>query len=288
MSDEDRIGRGGDHIPFRQNGFTAIRFTSANEHGDANVTAPGYSDRQHTSSDVLGVDRDSNGTVDSFFVDFNYLARNAVINGNAAAMAAIGLKTPGFTVRGDIQITSPYTGLVNTEITPYGTPEAWAYAVAFRNVASNDWDYNLIGPYPASAVPIRIDTLADTWPISVAAVDSNGVESLFSSEYIPVLSVKGITPKEQPALELLQNKPNPFDDATTISILVRQAISYKEAYIQMVDAVTGKEVKRLPIVLKKGVAEVVYQHGYHASGTYIYSLVVDGKRLQSRKMVFAN
>lgn len=35
MSAEDRTGRGGDHIPFRERGFPAMRFTSANEHGDA-------------------------------------------------------------------------------------------------------------------------------------------------------------------------------------------------------------------------------------------------------------
>jgi hypothetical protein len=33
MTPEDRGGRGGDHIPFRTKGFSAIRFTSANEHG---------------------------------------------------------------------------------------------------------------------------------------------------------------------------------------------------------------------------------------------------------------
>jgi hypothetical protein len=96
MSDEDRIGRGGDHIPFRQNGFASIRYTSANEHGDANVASPTYSDRQHTSSDILGIDTDGDLAPDSFFVDFNYLTRNAVINGSAAAMAAIGPKTPDF------------------------------------------------------------------------------------------------------------------------------------------------------------------------------------------------
>ena len=35
MTAEDRTGRGGDHIPFRQHGYTAMRFTSANENGNA-------------------------------------------------------------------------------------------------------------------------------------------------------------------------------------------------------------------------------------------------------------
>ena len=91
MSPEDRTGRGGDHIPFREHGYSAIRFTAANEHGDASNDA-GYTDRQHTSEDILGIDTDQNGEIDSFFVDFNYLARNSAINATAASMAAIGVK----------------------------------------------------------------------------------------------------------------------------------------------------------------------------------------------------
>ncbi|MDX1911467.1 MAG: M28 family peptidase, partial [Saprospiraceae bacterium] len=87
MSPEDRTGRGGDHIPFRQKGYPAMRFTSANEHGDAS-NGTGYTDRQHTSDDVLGADTNGDGAVDSFFVDFNYLARNTLINANALAIAA--------------------------------------------------------------------------------------------------------------------------------------------------------------------------------------------------------
>jgi hypothetical protein len=56
MSAEDRVGRGGDHIPFRQDGFKAMRFTSAHEHGDAGV-GDDYHDRQHTSDDILGYRR---------------------------------------------------------------------------------------------------------------------------------------------------------------------------------------------------------------------------------------
>ena len=58
MSAEDRTGRGSDHIPFRENGYTAMRFTSANEHGNADVSDPEYHDRQHTSEDILGIDTD--------------------------------------------------------------------------------------------------------------------------------------------------------------------------------------------------------------------------------------
>ena len=50
----------------------------------------GYMDRQHTSDDILGLDTDNDMLIDSFFVDFNYLARNARINGVGVTSAAFG------------------------------------------------------------------------------------------------------------------------------------------------------------------------------------------------------
>ncbi|MBS1774431.1 MAG: hypothetical protein JST82_16355 [Bacteroidetes bacterium] len=45
-------------------------------------------------------------------------------------------------------------------------------------------------------------------------------------------------------------------------------------------------VQPYQLILKKGIDEVVYSHGYYMSGTYFYSLVVDDKKIDSGKMVF--
>ena len=70
--------------------------TSPNEHGNRAPSSPGYTDRQHTIYDVIGLDIDSNGTIDSFFIDFNYFKRNTVINGVVAALTSLGPKVPVF------------------------------------------------------------------------------------------------------------------------------------------------------------------------------------------------
>lgn len=90
---EDRTGRGGDHIPFRENGFRAIRLTSAHEHGDGAGNAP---DRQHTTTDVLGKDKSSppDGIIDSFYVNFNYLKINTLINGVTLGLLGIAPPAP--------------------------------------------------------------------------------------------------------------------------------------------------------------------------------------------------
>lgn len=275
QSPEDRTGRGGDHIPFRQNFFTAMRFTSANEHGDADVTQPGYSDRQHSYRDTLGVDTDNDLIIDSFFVDFNYLARNTIINANAATMAAIGPKIPDFilgTYDSSLVITV-------TQQTQYAV-----YRVGVRTL-TNDWDsvYTMTGTL--------IDTIdvppAAWYRVSIMSVDTNGVESIPSRE-IQTTPV-GITELIQasPGVTLMQNQPNPFDEATYILFQVDQMPAYKNASVQITD-LQGRLVQEIPVEMHTGLNEVLYTHGYGAVGTFMYSLVIDGKVVETKSMVFAN
>ncbi len=275
MSPEDRTGRGGDHIPFRQNFFTAMRLTSANEHGDANVADTNYADRQHTTRDTLGMDTDNDLIIDSFFVDFNYLARNAVINGNAAAMCAIGPKTPDFTLGvndSDLVITI-------TQQTQYAV-----YRIGVRTT-TNDWDsvYTFTG-----SLTDTIDVLPSTWyRVSVCSVDTNGIESVFSRE----IQTTPVGVEEIPApsigVSLMQNRPNPFDEATWILFNVESMPSHKTSSVIVTD-INGKLVQEIPVEMQIGLNEVLYTHGYGASGTYLYSLVIDGVVVQTMEMVFAN
>lgn len=275
LTPEDRTGRGGDHIPFRQNGFTAMRLCAANEHGDAGVTNPNYNDRQHTSTDVLGVDTDNDQVIDSFFVDFNYLARNTVINGNAAAMLAVSPKTPDFSV------TPPF-GDNSIGVTITTQQQYQRYRVGIRTT-TNDWDsvYTFTGIYTTIPLPSKVNYI-----VSVASVDSNGVESLFSEERYASVNV-AYYKKGSQTVELLQNHPNPFDGETVISVAANDDIKHKEAYISIRD-LNGKELKRLNISLNKGINEVTYNHGYFATGMYLYTLMIDGKAIESKRMIFAN
>lgn len=276
MSAEDRTGRGGDHIPFRQNGFAAMRFTSANEHGNADVDEPDYHDRQHTSDDILGVDTNGDSEIDSFFVDFNYLARNASINGNAAAMAALGPESPAIksvTQDGDflyIDIEDPY--------------DYNQYVVGLR-VNTHDFDtlyYLMNSKSGAFTLPSRELNIF----ISVASIDSDGVESFFSEEELVRLTGTEEYP-ETKSIELFQNKPNPFDESTTISFWVNDPVSVHEAFITITD-LNGKKVRDIVVDVKEGMNEVLFHHGYNMTGTYLYSLVVDGKLVGTKKMVFSN
>jgi hypothetical protein len=277
MSGEDRSGRGGDHIPFRQNGFASCRFTSANEHGDAS-NGPGYTDRQHTTDDVLGVDTDLDGTIDSFFVDFNYLSRNACINGAGASIAALGPKKPDFNIA-----TIPGPGIIIhvTQESNYSS-----YRVGVRST-TNDWDsvYTISGYYDTIFPPV-----SNVYYVSIASVDENGLESLFSKEIViqnSQISVSELDQESVKPIELLQNRPNPFDEATIIGVLVNQEVNYKNAAIVVYD-ITGKKVENMKIDLKPGVNEAFYEHGYGKTGTFFYALIIDGKEISRKSMIFAN
>ncbi len=278
MSPEDRTGRGGDHIPFRKQGYPAMRFTAANEHGDAS-NDPGYTDRQHTSDDVLGVDTDNDGAVDSFFVDFNYLSRNTLINANAIAIAARNVPVPAdFTgVRNGNQLTVDITDPANTGL----------YRVALRTPATNDWDTvftlngTTTGVFPCNPTGLLF--------VSVASVDAQDAESLFSGEKLINASVATGEPEaeQQKNIQLLQNRPNPFDEATWLSFWVNEVPPHRQAEIQITD-LQGKVVQRIPVTLKQGLNETLYTHGYGVRGTFAFSLFIDDRLVDTRTMVFAN
>lgn len=299
MNQEDRSGRGGDHQPFRQHGFTSLRFTSANEHGDADVSDTSYTDRQHTSSDLLGTDTDGDSEIDSFFVDFNYLKRNAVINGLSATMAAIGPETP------DFQLMDDSTGLI-VKITTQ--TQYQQYRVGVRKSSSVYFEavYRF-----SDTLQFRIPGLQTgiTYLASVASVDSNGITSIFSREYFAVPDVNtdsAVTDdfpyslncsllntetipgnfKKSP-VELLPCKPNPFSNFTIITVKVNENIPHSKAFILIADG-RGNEISQLPVTLHPGMNEVRYKHDSDISGIYTYTLMIDGKPLQSRKMIFAN
>lgn len=277
MSGEDRSGRGGDHIPFRTNGFTACRFTSANEHGDAS-NGPGYADRQHTSEDILGVDTNLDGTIDSFFVDFNYLARNACINGTGVTVAANGPKKPDFSYQ---TIAGPGIVIHVTQEAQYDT-----YRVGVRS-ATNDWDsvYTINGYYDTIFPPVSA-----TYYVSIASADDNGLESLFSKEVLiqdSQISLHELQSDPEKGVELLQNKPNPFDETTIIGVMVKEEVIPGKAEVVILD-IAGKVLERLPLKLNAGLQEVFYTHGYGRTGTYFYVLTIDGREIDRKSMVFAN
>ncbi|MBK7298335.1 MAG: M28 family peptidase [Flavobacteriales bacterium] len=292
MNMEDRVGRGGDHIPFRQLGFTSVRFTAANEHGTGNPLSPGYTDRQHTSDDILGVDTDGDLVIDSFFVDFNYLQRNTLINGMTATLLALGPEAP------EITLADEPTGLRVAIVPPSGCS---TFRVAARRVNS---------PVEFTAVYLTTETsflipglvAGSGYYICAAAIDDNGVTSSFSSELLAVsdadtpeapmddlpyginCSAIGILDHSQPDPSVFMSCfPNPTSSNTTFVVVPLNGGKMEYARIIITDPL-GRDLFILPVANRPGRQEVNVERDMEP-GMYAYRLELDGRIIATNKLM---
>jgi hypothetical protein len=79
---------------------------------------------------------------------------------------------------------------------------------------------------------------------------------------------------------LQQNTPNPFNQNTTIRCYVPSSV--KQAQL-MVYSLDGRRLKSF--ILKGGINEINMAAGTLASGQYTYSLLIDGKNIDSKNMI---
>ncbi|GGD51294.1 M28 family peptidase [Erythrobacter arachoides] len=159
----DRMGRGGDHIPFLESGFPAIRFSVAIE------------DYQHQHQDLRVEDGVTYGdTVDE--MDFDYLANVTRLNVRAADVLAHAPMPPVIqidgVVRPDVQLEwLPVEGAARYNVWRRAT-DARDWVLRETLVADPGADLNSI-----TLAPDR----GDDWIFGVSAVAANGAESPVAS-----------------------------------------------------------------------------------------------------------
>jgi hypothetical protein len=92
-------------------------------------------------------------------------------------------------------------------------------------------------------------------------------------------NVQGTSSIDVPALE--QNAPNPFSEHTIIRYympLQAQSASIK------IYALDGSELLSIPATTK-GVGSVTVNGHSLASGVYVYTLIIDGKTIDTKQMI---
>ena len=295
MGVEDRENRGGDHIPFRQRFFRNVRFTAAHEHGDADTSDPDYHDRQHTSADVLGLDTDGDLAIDSFFVDFNYLARNTVINGMSAVVLALGPEQPTFEV-----LDEP--GGLRVVITP--VPGAVAYRVGVR-VTDANLDFDELYRTTDTSFVLPGQVAGEQRWVSVAAVDAEGITGPFSGEVMRTsdvgtapapedelpfglpcvpIAVPERIPAEREMVSLVL-APNPFASGTEVVINAPSTFPWSNARLTVRDAL-GREVRAMAVRMGPDRSTVDYRHAGGA-GLFQFTLTSDGRVLSTGRAMVA-
>ena len=161
----DRFLRGGDHTPFNQQGYAAVRFTETNENFD------------HQHQDL----RTENGVEygdKPEFVDYRYLRRTAQVN--LATLASLAL-APAAPQKVEV-LTAKLTN--RTELrwqAPKGGPAPAGYVVLVRETSAPQWQQR----YPATGLTADLPISKDNYIFGVVSVDAQGHEST------PVLPVVG-------------------------------------------------------------------------------------------------
>ena len=154
----DRYGRGGDHIPFLENGYAAVRFTEPHE------------DYTHQHQSVKMVDGKQYGDLPEF-VDFGYVANAARINLIALANLALAPAKPkNVTIlTGKLTNDTDLKWDANTDVDLAG------YEVVWRDTTSPFWTNSKsvgnVTTYTAKEMS------KDNYFFGVRAIDKNGNKS---------------------------------------------------------------------------------------------------------------
>jgi hypothetical protein len=154
----DRYLRGGDHIPFLAQGYTAVRFTEAHE------------DFRHQHQDVRMVDGVQFGDLPQF-VDFPYLASVARVNAAALASLARAPSPPAGVRIETLQLEN------RTTLSWRANPEAdiAGYEIVWRETTAPFWQgAEFVGNVTRARVPMS----KDDYLFSVRAVGAGGQRSL--------------------------------------------------------------------------------------------------------------
>ncbi len=154
----DRYGRGGDHIPFLQQGYTAVRFTEPNE------------DYRHQHINVEVRDGVQFGDLPEF-CDFDYIARAARVNAIALANLARSPAVPTgalFNVAG-LRADTNIRWNANTEANLTG------YEIVRRGTTDLEWEEVIpVGNVTSVTLPL---VNKDNFSFGVRAVNQNGYRS---------------------------------------------------------------------------------------------------------------
>ncbi|WP_420606263.1 M28 family metallopeptidase [Novosphingopyxis sp.] len=160
----DRFRRGGDHIPFLQRGYPAVRFSEVVEHYD----------RQH--QDLRTEDgRVYGDTIDK--MDFDYLARVAALNIDVLRELATAPAAPA---------SAEIEGAVSADTTVSwaAVPGAAGYRVHWRRADTQEWTDAM--NVPAGQTELVLEgVIIDNNLFGVSALSAGGAESVVTFAGMP-------------------------------------------------------------------------------------------------------
>jgi hypothetical protein len=153
----DRFLRGGDHTPFSQNGFTAVRFCEMNENFN------------HQHQDLRTENGIQYGDL-AEFMDFDYLRKNTCSNLATLANLAWSPKAP-------LNVGIEVKELSNSSTLAWTAPEGqtpFGYQILMRETSSSHWEKTFFVKETKAELPYS----KDNYFFAVQSVDALGHASL--------------------------------------------------------------------------------------------------------------
>eukprot|EP01037_Dinobryon_pediforme_P010345 gene10345-10411_t len=154
----DRMGRGGDHLPFEEAGYPAVRITVAVENYEAQHQTP-RTENGHVYGDTI--DR----------MDFAYLAKVTRLNVRALAALAAAPMPPAGDINGAVKTF--------TTLGWKAVPGAASYAVWRRRTDAPGWEEKVLTTTATSAVLDGVR--GDDWFFGISAIAPDGSASPIAS-----------------------------------------------------------------------------------------------------------
>lgn len=149
----DRFLRGGDHTPFMQNGYTAVRLCEMNE------------DYNHQHQDVRKEKDTQFGDLPEF-IDFEYLRK--VTCSNIATFSNLGLSP-----KAPLNVGVDIKELSNSSVLSWKSQEsknAFGYNILVRETSENHWQKNIFTKETSISIPYS----KDNFLFAVQSVDELG------------------------------------------------------------------------------------------------------------------
>lgn len=153
----DRFLRGGDHTPFVENGFTAVRLTDYYENYD------------HQHQDIRTENGKKYGDLIEF-MDFDYLKTNTAVN--IAVMANLAKSAPP--PQNVLMDVKELSNLTHLKWEKPATGKVKGYNILYRETDSSVWTHRIFTTATSYTVPLS----KDNFLFAVQSISTDGNESL--------------------------------------------------------------------------------------------------------------
>ncbi len=151
------------------------------------------------------------------------------------------------------------------------------------------WNWTFVGGNPSSSTlqnPTGITYNSQgIFEVKLVASNSYGSDTIVRNQYVFVTQSSGVsgktnnTPNE---FKLYQNYPNPFNPSTTIKYEIK---NISNVAIKIYNCLGKDLVTLVKEKQNSGIYEVNFKNEHFPSGLYFYSLLVDNKRIETKKMI---